>query len=296
MRLLHTSDWHLGKVTCRETRRKDHEIGFESLVSLAKDFSPDLILHTGDLFDGSRPSYEDMRRGIEMLQELSGIAHVVVICGNHDSDALFGVFAQIMGAEARITFIDRARKPDEGGILAFPAASDESRILLGALPFVHANRFSKYFTDPETQMATYADKIKQVEAMIGHAMESRREPGRDVVIFAAHLYVGEAVKSGTERKLHVSDEYLTPHEGIPLSTYAAFGHIHKPQRLPGTRVGWYAGSMIQMDFGEIGERKGAVLVEATPGHAAKGKFRRAVMRAGANALQRYTASVTRASL
>ncbi len=206
-----------------------------------------------------------------MLQELSSIARVAVLCGNHDSDALLGVFRQIVGADGPIVFIEKVRKPDEGGLIRFPAA-DGSSILLGALPFVHANRFAKYFTGPETQMAQYAERIKWIEAMIGKALEDKRERGKDVTVFAAHLYVGEAVKSGTERKLHVTDEYLTPHEAIPASTYAAFGHIHKPQRLPGTRMGWYAGSLIPIDFGEIGETKGAVVVEATPGHSAKAEF------------------------
>jgi DNA repair protein SbcD/Mre11 len=271
MRLLHTSDWHLGKVTSREPRYADHDVAFKSLLELARDFKPDLILHTGDLFDGSRPAYEDMRHGIEMLQELSSVARVAVLCGNHDSDALFGVFDQIVGAGGPIVFIDKVRKPDEGGLIRFPAA-DGSNILLGALPFVHANRFAKYFTGPETQMATYADRIKQIEALIGKALNDRRERGKDVTVFAAHLYVGEAVKSGTERKLHVTDEYLTPHEAIPACSYAAFGHIHKAQRLPGTRMGWYAGSLIPIDFGEVGEPKGAVIVEASPGHSAKVDF------------------------
>lgn len=271
MRLLHTSDWHLGKVTCREPRRSDHEVAFSSLLELARDFKPDLILHTGDLFDGSRPSYDDMRHGIEMLQELASLARVAVICGNHDSEALFGVFGQIVGGDGSIRFIEKVRKPDEGGLIRFPAA-DGSNILLGSLPFVHANRFAKYFTDPGTQMTTYADRIKQIEGIIGKALESAREPGKDVTVFAAHLYVGQAIKSGTERRLHVTDEYLTPHEGIPTATYAAFGHIHKPQPLPGTGTGWYAGSPIQIDFGEVGERKGAVIVEAQPGRSAKVEF------------------------
>ena len=59
---------------------------------------------------------------------------------------------------------------------------------------------------------------------------------------------------------------------MPPVSYAAFGHIHKPQPLPGTVIGRYAGSIIPIDFGEEGEQKGAVVVEATPGRAARVEF------------------------
>ena len=55
-------------------------------------------------------------------------------------------------------------------------------------------------------------------------------------------------------------------------SYAAFGHIHKPQRLPGPLTGRYAGSMIPIDFGEEGEAKGGVVVDAEPGRAAHVEF------------------------
>ena len=73
--------------------------------------------------------------------------------------------------------------------------------------------------------------------------------------------------SGSERRIQVGDSYATHLEHLPAVTYAAFGHIHKPQDLPGSLVnGCYAGSPIQLDFGELGEAKRIVLVEARPGH------------------------------
>ena len=79
--------------------------------------------------------------------------------------------------------------------------------------------------------------------------------------------MGNAVLSGSERKIQVGENYATRLEHLPAVTYAAFGHIHKPQKLPGNLVdGCYAGSPIQLDFGELGEAKRIVLVEAHPGH------------------------------
>jgi exonuclease SbcD len=79
--------------------------------------------------------------------------------------------------------------------------------------------------------------------------------------------VGGAVLSGSERRVQVGDNYATQLEHLPAVTYAAFGHIHKPQDLPGSVViGCYAGSPIQLDFGELDEAKRIVLVDARPGY------------------------------
>jgi len=88
-------------------------------------------------------------------------------------------------------------------------------------------------------------------------------------VFAAHLHVTGAQVTKSERPLHVSDSYAAHAEALPKVTYAAFGHIHKAQRLPGTQLGWYAGSPIALDFGEENDTKVMLLVEAEPGRPAQ---------------------------
>src|SRR5262245_11895481 len=139
MKVLHVSDWHLGRLTYREPRASDHDVVLAEIVALARAERPDLVCHTGDLFDQRRPSYPDMARGITALQELAAVAPVVVVCGNHDSPRLFEVFAQLLGPDSHIHFVAEPRLPTEGGILRFPAA-DGTILRLGVLPFVHANR------------------------------------------------------------------------------------------------------------------------------------------------------------
>jgi exonuclease SbcD len=126
------------------------------------------------------------------------------------------------------------------------------------------------FEDPATWGALYADRVHNVETTLARGLLDGFDNRRDIAIFAAHLYVGGAVLSGSERRVHVGDGYASHLEHLPAVTYAAFGHIHKPQDLPGTVVnGCYAGSPIQLDFGELGEAKRVVLVEASPGRPAE---------------------------
>ena len=196
MRLLHISDWHLGRLTYRCPRAPDHESVLDEILELARDVRPHLICHTGDVFDGLRPAYPEMTRAIDALEELAAVAPVVVVAGNHDSPALFRLFNRLQGGAARIHFVDQARPPADGGILEFPAAENEV-IRLAPLPFVHANRMVDRFEDSSTWMASYADRIHRIEDALNRGLTKSYDPARDVLIFAAHLYVTGARFSGS---------------------------------------------------------------------------------------------------
>ena len=190
------------------------------------------------------------------------------VCGNHDSPPLFRLFTQLLGADAAIRFVDVARLPEAGGILEFAGDGDE-RIRVASLPFIHANRLVTGFEDPSLRTALYADRVAAIEQRLAQGLVDTYDPARDILVFAAHLYVGGATYGRSERALHVSDTYASRPEAIPAVSYAALGHIHKPQALPGGTAGRYAGSPIQLDFGEEGEDKVTVIVEAAPGRAAR---------------------------
>jgi exonuclease SbcD len=92
------------------------------------------------------------------------------------------------------------------------------------------------------------------------------QPDRDILVFAAHLYVEGAIPSYTERPVEISDTYLTEASALPAVSYAALGHIHRPQAITrGGMTARYAGSPLQLDFGEAGEEKSVVVVDADPG-------------------------------
>jgi exonuclease SbcD len=278
MKLLHVSDWHLGRTTYNASRVEDHDKVLAEILDLARQEKPDLVLHTGDLFESIRPAYEDMDRGVRALQALAEVAPVVVLCGNHDSPALFRLFNDLLGhgpagapfsltsshKPSRIRFIDRPRPADDGGVLSFPMGRGGD-IHLATLPFVHANRMVRDFEKPETWMAAYADRVQQLQQNLSDGLVEKANLARDVLVFAAHLHVAGATFSHSERQIHVTDTYASRVEHVPKVSYAAFGHIHKPQPLPQNEKGWFAGSPIPLDFGEIGEQKFAIVVEAEPG-------------------------------
>jgi DNA repair protein SbcD/Mre11 len=278
MKLLHVSDWHLGRTALGRTRDSDFDAVLAEIVEIARACRPDAVVHTGDLFDVVRPAVTDLARGIRALQALARVAPVVVLAGNHDSPALMRLFGAIAngfsagvdpGAARRITFVDRARPPAAGGILDLPAAGGTQRIRLAPLPFVHANRFLDEFRGPETATRDYADHLRDVQAELHRGLLDGYVPERDILLFAAHLYVEGALPSRSERPLELTETYATAAATLPQVAYAALGHIHRPQSI--ARTGFptrYAGSPLQLDFGEVGEDKSVVVVTAKPARPA----------------------------
>ncbi len=268
MRLLHTSDWHLGVQTMGHSRGADHDGLLAEIHDIAVDFKPHLILHTGDVWHSSRPAEADIQRGMSALAALGQIAPVVVVAGNHDSPALFQVFQTLVeatgAAGTRITFCPRVRRPEQGGILEFTGEPGE-RIRLAVIPYIRPGQIVDPFDDGQTWTGTYADTVREVEAVLDKGLVDGYDSATDVLLFAAHLHLHGArwsARSGM-REVSVTEDYATLADSIPSVSYAAFGHIHLPQEIP-SGVGRYAGSILQVDFGEVGEEKSVVLVEAKP--------------------------------
>jgi len=262
-RLFHTSDWHVGKPLRGVSRTPDHEAVLAEIVAQARDAKPDLIIHSGDVFDGLRPATADLRLALGALNELGAIAPTVVLAGNHDSGALFDVFAMLLGHGSEVRFISKARPPADGGIVEVEAG-DGTRLRLAPVPFVHANRQVDWFGDPQRFMAVYATRMQLINDILWEGLEDGYDPGRDVLLYAAHLHVSGAHLSGSERLVHVSETYAAESSGLPMVSYSALGHIHKPQQVPG-RDAHYVGSPMQLDYGEAGEAKSSIIVDVLPG-------------------------------
>jgi exonuclease SbcD len=266
-KILHISDWHVGASLYRCDRAPDHSAVLEETVAHAVAQRPDLILHTGDVFDALMPGHRALRQGVDVLQSLAEVAPVVVLAGNHDHPRLFEVFDLLAGASSRIRWVPTVRRPADGGIIDLPLESGE-RIRLAAVPFIHQNRFVDWFGDDGRVHATYNDKVRGINQILGEALTDGYDPTADVLIYAAHLHIGGAVLGGSERRVHVTEEYATTAESLPAVSYAALGHIHRPQALTATGTAAYAGSPLALDFGERGEAKSIVLADCPPGRGA----------------------------
>ncbi len=270
MRALHTSDWHVGKRIGRRDRREEYREVISEVVRIANDEEVDIVLHSGDLFDRPFPPIDAMDIAFSGLVELTagGARPVVVIAGNHDSPGFFEALAPFL-RQQNIHLIGDIKRPDEGGVLDLETAA--GRAVVSCFPFLREGRAFHVWDAIEEHYKLYADRLRAISEAYSNYAGS--VAGVDAVQFlVAHFLVGGAKVHGHgaprgERSLHMGEAYAATSEAIPPGPqYVALGHIHAPQPVPGAKVpAEYAGSLLELDFGEAGEQKRVVVVDVKPG-------------------------------
>jgi exonuclease SbcD len=279
-RLLHTSDWHLGVTVRDQPRSADHDAAIAEIVAIAEAARPDVILHTGDLFDGPRPAMSEFGRAIRALRALAEVAPVVVLAGNHDSSVALEVLGIAVGdghpedvaagrydpfspCRHRARVHPKPSLPEAGAVTTYATAAGWD-LRLATLPFVHANRVLTDFADMAEPNATYNDSLRRIIGHITRSCLTGFDPARQLAVFASHLHIAGA-RTSSEREIHIATGYATdPAHLDPAYGYLAFGHVHVPQVVAGGR-GRYAGSILEVDFGEEGEAKQVGIVDLEPG-------------------------------
>ncbi|WP_456411602.1 metallophosphoesterase family protein [Oceanithermus sp.] len=261
MRILHTADWHLGKMLKGVDRTPEIASALEDHLRIAREEKIDLVVVAGDLFDRPRVGAEAEAAAFEFflgLRELGVPA--LVISGNHDSRARLEALAPLLelaGAHVR----GEVRVRGEGG--AVHREWGEAALL----PFLSERRAIKaaqLLQDDEGQWQSgYSETVGRLIANLTAGFE----PGQ-VNLLAAHLTIeGANLRlGGGEFTFYVGNSYAVAVEKLPPSaTYVALGHIHRQQQVSDAPVAWYSGSLIQLDFGE-GEdvERGVLVVELEP--------------------------------
>ena len=255
MRLLHTSDWHIGRSLHGTDLLAEQEAVLSGLAAVVTRESVDVVVVAGDIYDRAVPSADAtgvLDRVVGRL--LHAGAAVVMTPGNHDSARRLGTFSGLLSA-AGLHVRASARSLDEPVLLA-DAHGD---VAIYGLPFL----------EPEVARhelglgGREAGAARSHEAVLGAAMERVRNdlflrPGARSVVLA-HAFVGGGVASESERDICVGGVDLVPSSVFDGVDYVALGHLHRPQTLsPRMR---YSGSPMSYSFGEAGQEKLVWLVD-----------------------------------
>ncbi|WP_422752682.1 exonuclease SbcCD subunit D [Micromonospora sp. WMMD708] len=269
MKILHTSDWHVGKVLKGQSRAEEHKQVLAGVIEIAHAERPDLVIVAGDLYDTAAPGPEATRLVTRALTALRRTgADVVAIGGNHDNgnalDAL-RPWAEAAGITLRGGVRDN---PAEHVVDGVTAAGE--RWQLAALPFL-SQRYAvraveMYELTAAEATQTYADHLGRV---LEKLTEGFTEPDR-VHLVTAHLTVVGASTGGGERDAHTVLGYAVPASVFPgTAHYVALGHLHRSQRVIGPCPIRYSGSPIAVDFGEQENVCSVTLVEVGATSAAR---------------------------
>ncbi|ABS26347.1 nuclease SbcCD, D subunit [Anaeromyxobacter sp. Fw109-5] len=251
LRILHTSDWHLGRALHEESLLEDQAWALERLREVLREARPDALLIAGDVFDRAVPPAEAVSLLDDFLNQVAALGvPLVAIAGNHDSAERLAFGARLVearGVHLRGTHARSAEPveiPGKGFIYPVP------------------------YLDPEVVRGAEGD-----ETLRGHAAATERVLVRvraDAAarplptVLVAHAFVqGAAESPDSERPLAVGGSACVPAAALAGFDYVALGHLHAPQEVaPGMR---YSGSLLKYSFGEAGHEKGVVLAEVERG-------------------------------
>jgi exonuclease SbcD len=268
MKLLHTGDWHVGKVLKGLARLDEQRAVLAEIVEIARREEPDLVVIAGDVFESAAPPPDAQALAWRTVLDLRATgADVVVIAGNHDSpdafDALRPVFAGL-----GITVVGRPRRPDDGGVVELTTRGGE-RVVVALLPFVSQRGVVKaaelFALDLSDLAAEYATRLTRLIATLAEHFRSDA-----VNVLVAHGTVRGSKLGGGERDAQTVFDYTFPANAFPASaSYVALGHLHRRQDLPAPCPAWYSGSPFGVDFGEESDTKGVLLVDALVGRPAQ---------------------------
>lgn len=264
MKILHTADWHVGKVLKNQPRFDEHQAVLRDLVRIARESDVDLVVVAGDLFETSTPNPQAQGLVMRTLLALRGDGReVVVLAGNHDNQRLVAdVYRPVLG-ELGVHVVGLPRRPDRGGTLTLTTRSGETA-KVAVLPFVsyrYAVRAAEVILHDSSDHAM--DYARWIDRFVQALTAGFTDDSVNVVTTHGTLLGGR--RGGGEREVQTLLGYELPPTVFPASThYAALGHLHRYQQIAGPCPIAYSGSPLSLDFGEETNESVALLVHATP--------------------------------
>jgi DNA repair protein SbcD/Mre11 len=265
MKILHTSDWHVGKVLKGRDRYDEHVAVLRCLVQLARAEDVDVVLVAGDVFETAAPTAKAQGLVMRTLLALREDGRqVVVIAGNHDNASLLdAVYRPVLG-QLGLHVLGTPRRPDAGGMLALRTKGGE-QVKVAALPFLshrYAVRAAEIMLHEFAEHALdYAQRVSEIVRLLtqGFAADA-------VNLCMAHATLLGGRRGGGEREVQTSLDYELPASMFPATAhYVALGHLHRQQEIPGPCPVFYSGSPLAIDFGEEANKPAALIVTAEPG-------------------------------
>ncbi len=262
MRIIHTSDWHLGQYFFTKSRATEHQHFLNWLIEQVTLHQVSAVIVAGDIFDtGSPPSYarELYNKFIVDLQKTG--CQLVILSGNHDSVSVLNESSSLLtylntnvitsGAEPNvITLTDKQKQPN-GLVCAIPFLRPRDIQLSVAGQSIEEKQLSL-----QTAIHDYYQASYQL------AVEQRNALGLDIPIIATgHLTVIGAALTDSVRDIYIGTLDAFPSGAFPPADYIALGHIHRPQIIGGQHHIRYCGSPIALSFDEAQQPKSVCLVE-----------------------------------
>ena len=263
MKILHTADWHLGKVLKKYSLRQELELFIDWLLALVANEQIDIVLIAGDIFDYANPSNVDRQLYYQVLSRFKELnVQCIVTAGNHDSPSLLEAPQEVL--KSINTHVVGFGHDKERQLITLSVGAESAHFL--AVPFLRSG-------DVRESVAgeSYDDRIQGLRLGIeSHykdlvQLAKKKDSGLPIVALG-HLYLQGSSLSDSERDIHIGNQAgLEAKSFESLFNYFALGHIHRPQKLNKEGTIRYCGSPISLSFSERKDTKQVCIINIKEG-------------------------------
>ena len=259
MRILHTSDWHIGHRLYERSRIDEHRQFLDWLLETIQENTVDVLLVSGDIFDTALPSSEATDLYYQFLFRLyrETHAHAVITAGNHDSPMRLAAPREFLRM-GRIHVVGLAPEPT-ACVITLP--SENPSVAIAAVPYLSENELShiSFETEPE-RAERYRERLKRFY----HQCVEYMPPGLPKILMG-HLFVHGGKVGDSERNIQIGGATAMQISDFPDDVaYVALGHLHRPHAISGASYPvQYAGSPLPLRFNEASYTKKVYLLEVS---------------------------------
>lgn len=269
MKILHTSDWHIGRTLYGRKRYEEFEAFLTWLAETIQQNEIDALMVAGDVFDTSAPSNRAQELYYRFLCRVaaSSCRHVVVVAGNHDSPSFLNAPKELLKA-LDVHVVGNSTASTEDEVLVLCNEQDAPELIVCAVP---------YLRDRDIRVAEAGESVEDKErkliegirthyaAVAALAEQKREEHGADIpIVGTGHLFTagGQTVDGDGVRELYVGSlAHVTAGIFPDCFNYLALGHLHVPQKINDSEIIRYSGSPLPMGFGEAKQQKSVCQIE-----------------------------------
>ncbi|MEZ9884266.1 exonuclease subunit SbcD [Vibrio splendidus] len=271
MKILHTSDWHLGQNFYNKSRKNEHERFLQWLLEQVTEHDIDAIIVAGDIFDTSTPPSYAREMYNKFVVDSNKIGcQLVLLGGNHDSVSVLKETQQLlkyMGADV----IPNTNEDHATQVVELKGKNGDVEALVCAIPFIRPRDVltSQAGVTGVERQKQLGDAIKQhYQSVYDAAVEKRAEFENSEhmpIIATGHLTAMGVQQSDSVRDIYVGNLDGFAADGFPDADYIALGHIHRPQVVAKREYIRYCGSPIPLSFDELKSQKQVCVVEFVEG-------------------------------
>ena len=268
MKILHTSDWHLGRSLYDKKRYEEFDAFLQWLLELISSENIDVLLVAGDIFDTTTPGNRAQELYYNFLGQLSqkGCRHAVIIGGNHDSPSLLDAPKSLLNALS-IHVVGCKSEQAEDEVIVLKSKEGRTEAIVCAVPFLRDRdvRSAEAGESPEDKAANLVKGIATHYHDVAALAAERQDADHPVpVIGMGHLFTSKGRTSEGDgiRELYIGTIAHVDGESIAEGfDYVALGHLHLAQVVGKNERVRYSGAPIPMGFGEANQTKKVIVVE-----------------------------------